>query len=358
MDAKQGSARARASPIPQLSLPSVSSGTVPTICCCILVASAISVVMMASPQGMNAFREQYSGPRKLGTDLREGGGGRDWESVPSDEKAGNCERSTGAAGGSQCDLCTDNWLFVLAAGGRTGSTSALSMFSRVPGFELMGEHNGFLRSQMEALEQLKVARDVWIREGAVPAWKHSDADMNSIYCNIQDLVRRILFGSSYGKPSPAVLGFKEIRYTDMKMMPFLATVFPCARFVFTLRELPLNPDVEQQPWVQYEPFERKAQFVKAVHSIFSNTTALLPVESLTVEHYNNILQGMLGVRGCRFSHILHDNANGKYDADQTEDVIEGECDLSHVDFHLDEGTIQENAALWVEMQLSQQHADA
>jgi hypothetical protein len=47
-----------------------------------------------------------------------------------------------------CDLCATNWLFVIAAGGRTGSTTALSMFNNVPGFEIMGEHGGLLKSQL------------------------------------------------------------------------------------------------------------------------------------------------------------------------------------------------------------------
>jgi len=264
----------------------------------------------------------------------------------------------GAQASSQCDLCADNWLFVLAAGGRTGSTSALSMFSRVPGFELLGEHRGFLTSQYEAVQDLQAAREVWIAEVNTPSWKHSDVDMHSVYCNVQDLVRRVLFGSDYGRPSPTVLGFKEIRYTDVWMLPFLGTVFPCARFVFTLRERPLtNKTLEAAPWVQYEPYEQKAEFVKAVHSIFSNTTALLPVESLTVDTYNNILQGMLGVRGCRFSSIIHDNANGRYKADNTTDVIEGTCNLSQVDFRLDEHTLRRHAALWAALHESGKFRD-
>jgi len=262
-------------------------------------------------------------------------------------------------GGSQCDLCADNWLFVLAAGGRTGSTSALSMFSRVPEFELMGEHRGFLLTQMNAMKELEKAMAFWTTEPeSAPSWKHSDVDMHSVYCNVQDLVRRVLFGSDYGRPSPTVLGFKEIRYTDVWMLPFLGTVFPCARFVFTLRERPLtNKTLEAAPWVQYEPYEQKAEFVKAVHSIFSNTTALLPVESLTVDTYNNILQGMLGVRGCRFSSIIHDNANGRYKADNTTDVIEGTCNLSQVDFRLDEHTLRRHAALWAALHESGKFRD-
>jgi hypothetical protein len=55
------------------------------------------------------------------------------------------ERPTSA---HDCDLCADNWLFILAAGGRTGSTTAMSMFDALPGFEIAGEHFGILVSEM------------------------------------------------------------------------------------------------------------------------------------------------------------------------------------------------------------------
>mmetsp|Transcript_15811 Transcript_15811/g.44241 ORF Transcript_15811/g.44241 Transcript_15811/m.44241 type:complete len:304 (-) Transcript_15811:328-1239(-) len=254
-----------------------------------------------------------------------------------------------------CDLCADNWLLVLAAGGRTGSTSVQSMFSSVPGFEIMGEHGGFLRQHMATVEAIRLARDLWLSDDNSwkPAWKHSDVDMHSVYCSVQDLVRRVLFGSRYGEASPKVMGFKEIRYTNAEMMAFLGTVFPCARIVFPLREQHLNPEVKEEEWVKYVPLEEKAEFVKMIHGKFNGTTtALLPLETRSVEDFNRILHDMVGVRGCRFNRSIHDNAEGGYHADQAGDVVQGQCDLSQVDFRLDEATLQRHATLWAEVQQS------
>jgi hypothetical protein len=45
----------------------------------------------------------------------------------------------------------------------------------------------------------------------------------------------MVLGTRYGIDNPKVLGFKEIRYSDIETMRFLAEVFPCARIVFTYR---------------------------------------------------------------------------------------------------------------------------
>ena len=44
---------------------------------------------------------------------------------------------------------------------------------------------------------------------------------------------------------------------------------------------------------------------------------MLPVEHLSAKVYNDILHGMLGVKNCRFTRVLHDNANGGYDEDKS-----------------------------------------
>jgi hypothetical protein len=82
-----------------------------------------------------------------------------------------------------CDLCATNWLFVLAAGGRTGSTTALSMFNNVPDFELIGEHDGLLKTQKIMAEEM----EKFSHKPQTGAWQHSKIDMQYVYCNIQVL---------------------------------------------------------------------------------------------------------------------------------------------------------------------------
>mmetsp|Transcript_7406 Transcript_7406/g.20922 ORF Transcript_7406/g.20922 Transcript_7406/m.20922 type:complete len:323 (-) Transcript_7406:108-1076(-) len=252
----------------------------------------------------------------------------------------------------RCDLCADNWLFILAAGGRTGSTTSLSMFNSVPSFELSGEHWAALSAKLVEFELLKKA------EGLRFEARHSGhrVDWLAMKCNVQQLTKDIIFGNSYEAlaNNTRVLGFKEIRYTTVRMLRFLSEVFPCARMVFPLR---LNPDAEvhaqefRRPSVPANKIWQEASVVvNEVHERLPDIASLMPVETLSLSHFNHVLHAKLGVRGCSFARIIHDNANGGYAADHgTGPVMSGECDFSHLDFRLTESQIQKNREQWAEM---------
>ena len=246
-------------------------------------------------------------------------------------------------GEGTCDLCRDNWLFILGAGGRTGSTTALTMFSKIPGFVLTGEHWGLLKEALAIVNHLKATA---LTKGA--AWISHAIDYHRVACSMQHLVKNVVLGNDFEALSrnSTVFGFKEIRYTSPEMLKFLFNIFPCARFVFTYREdtevhvkaHEFNEKKLQQVW------DQRRRAVLPTHNAFSNTTGLLGVESLSVDDYNLILNGVLGVKGCRFGHILHENADGGYKHDASSDInlIEGVCDLSAVDFRLSLQQIEAN----------------
>ena len=246
-------------------------------------------------------------------------------------------------GEGKCDLCRDNWLFILAAGGRTGSTTALTMFSSVPGFTLTGEHWGLLNEASAIVSHLKA---VQLQNGV--AWANNGVDMHRVACSMQHLVKNVVLGNDFEALAreSTVIGFKEIRYTSPDMLKFLHKMFPCARFVFPYREnteakvkaLEFNQQALRQQW------EQKRKVVLSTHQAFPNTTGLLGVENLSVHDYNRILNGLLGVKGCRFSHILHENADGGYTQHAQADsgLIEGTCDMSGVNFRLGPQQIEAN----------------
>eukprot|EP00873_Tetraselmis_striata_P029551 jgi/Tetstr1/449815/TSEL_036879.t1 len=258
----------------------------------------------------------------------------------------------GHAPSAECDLCADsNWLFVLAAGGRTGSTTAMSMFDSVPGFEIGGEHGGVLDHEMHFMDQVV---EYSSRPKTATAWKHRPEDLHALRCETQEKMRRLIFGANYRELSARarVVGFKEIRYTTMHQMAFIASVFPCARFVFTYRN---QTDVK----VTSQGFNKKALPLKwsSVGNLYSHLTetfphqmAMLPVEDLTPARYNTILHGLLGVRGCSFTDIVHENAGGGYsytgDGPAEDNLFDGECDLSGVNFALRPETLEHNAVRW------------
>eukprot|EP00873_Tetraselmis_striata_P041200 jgi/Tetstr1/461464/TSEL_006572.t1 len=253
------------------------------------------------------------------------------------------------AGPPLCDLCQDNWLFILAAGGRTGSTTAMNMFDALPGFEIAGEHNGILLNEMHQYHELeRMDADLG------SAWKHRPMDRHALRCALQQKMRAVVLGSGAGlrrgEGGPVVLGFKEIRYTNMPSLHFIAAAFPCARFVFPHRARPLA----EQHWAEgfgpdyAEEWVRAGRIVSRVHETFSNTTALLAVEGLTHEEYNAILADTLGVAGCRFNAVLHDNADHGYTMAREghHKVLTGRCDLSRVDFHLRPEVLTANQRSW------------
>ena len=74
----------------------------------------------------------------------------------------------------------------------------------------------------------------------------------------------------------------------------------------------------------------------------------MPLEELSVHHFNEVLH-KLGVRGCSFSRVIHDNANGGYRADKKGSPITGECDFSQLDFRLSESEIEKNREKWLQV---------
>ena len=168
-------------------------------------------------------------------------------------------------------------------------------------------------------------------------------DPQLLSCNVQDMLESVILGEDYAELSrvTAVLGFKEIRYNNFRMLRFISQVFPCARFVFTIREdwkAPINAkglDPAQFEWV-HNNWRQFGELARRVHEKFPASTALLPLEKVSVEAYNEILHGMAGVRGCNFTKLLHENLEGSanHDPARQQPFLSGDCDLSGVDFQL------------------------
>ncbi|KAA8499863.1 hypothetical protein FVE85_7448 [Porphyridium purpureum] len=237
-----------------------------------------------------------------------------------------------------CDLCADNWLFVLGAEGRTGTTTTMFTLRAVPGIELAGEHNGVLNE----------ARVIYERLVALPrhvsAFSSPELDHDAFACTIQELVKNMIFGKerSEREPLTRILGFKEIRYATRSpdMLLFLLDMFPCARFIFSVRN---NADVINLAEKEFGKHARKRwvygrELVNLTHAAFPERTMIFPVEELTLDLYNRALNSLLKVTGCHFRAIDARNLRGQYSHEAPKQnqrksrLLEGECDLSLVDF--------------------------
>eukprot|EP00192_Tetraselmis_astigmatica_P011190 CAMPEP_0117679990 /NCGR_PEP_ID=MMETSP0804-20121206/18100_1 /TAXON_ID=1074897 /ORGANISM="Tetraselmis astigmatica, Strain CCMP880" /LENGTH=369 /DNA_ID=CAMNT_0005489431 /DNA_START=646 /DNA_END=1755 /DNA_ORIENTATION=- len=259
-------------------------------------------------------------------------------------------RQLGEGERQECDLCAENWLLVISEF-RTGSTTSLAMFNSVPGFEISGEHFGILK------EQEAIARKAWDsqhRPGAAFNGAKHGFDRQHYHCIVQETMRSVILGKDRDRigDRTAVLGFKEIRYTDLRTLRFIASAFPCARFLFTFREdaaAPINAkgfNVEARGDQIRNRWSEWTQLVHMIHNALPSTTWLLPLETSTVETFRGVLRD-LGVRGCQYRYLLHENADGGNQHDDgLTGVMEGECDHSALDFQLSASAVARNEQAW------------
>eukprot|EP00192_Tetraselmis_astigmatica_P021502 CAMPEP_0117667734 /NCGR_PEP_ID=MMETSP0804-20121206/11142_1 /TAXON_ID=1074897 /ORGANISM="Tetraselmis astigmatica, Strain CCMP880" /LENGTH=273 /DNA_ID=CAMNT_0005475515 /DNA_START=289 /DNA_END=1107 /DNA_ORIENTATION=- len=230
-----------------------------------------------------------------------------------------------------CDLCADNWLIILAAGRGTASTTARNMFNNIPGFEISGEHSGILRAEAHILEMANKAQNM-----VGVAWDNHLFDYHALLCNVQQFAKIGIFGKEYNALShnATVLGFKEIHYTNFHILRFIGHAFPCARFVFTDWHEDIHPDGAPVSYMLHR-----------AATLFQSTASLLPRDSISVGKYNIVLSG-LGVQGCSFRRLLHSSMAGSRSTSNASTLLEGTCDLSQVDFRLDETQLASNMELW------------
>ena len=95
-----------------------------------------------------------------------------------------------------CDLCSDRWMFVLSAGGRTGSTSLLEALNSVPGVHLSGENHAALAGATDLLQRHRasqaMAESILRRNGSVAAMEPAnDVNEHGLLCWLQQWFRQL-----------------------------------------------------------------------------------------------------------------------------------------------------------------------
>ena len=123
-----------------------------------------------------------------------------------------------AASHGACDLCRDRWLFVVATG-RSGSTTMMEMLTSIPGVYIAGE-NGDLAGSLFRIHQ------------SLGAMMRTNSAKNEEKCMLQFLAKQVI--GSINK-DVRIIGWKEIRYNNVKVLRFMRRVFPCAQFVVNVR---------------------------------------------------------------------------------------------------------------------------
>lgn len=127
-----------------------------------------------------------------------------------------------------CSLCSgaQEWVLI-AATGRSGSTTTLNMLQRIPGFRLAGENGGV----MPKLQELYVEA-INDRRARVGAWSHGPLSQERILWSVQDFVKSIIGDSKDARTQR--IGFKDISW-GRDSFDFSLELVPCAQFVIQTR---------------------------------------------------------------------------------------------------------------------------
>ena len=251
-----------------------------------------------------------------------------------------------------CDLCSEQWLFVLGTG-RSGSTTIMSMLNLVPGrcywylssffcdscgisvslyiyriyntgIFLSGENSGAV-NELLALWKAHLLQERHSYDPPGP-WSHPQVNSHGLLCTMQLYVKQIL--GDYDLSDTKVLGFKEIRHHQKEQLHFFRQLFPCAKYIVNYRH-----DVAKQAgsgMYQYTSSDGMAKSLQdATYNLLNwtttmprSTTYLMPLEQFSVSLFNQMLR-WLGVHHCAYVDIHHSNnpAHGTYSQDQRKNIL-------------------------------------
>jgi len=207
-----------------------------------------------------------------------------------------------------CDLCEQNWVFVVATG-RSGSTTVMEMLNEIPGFRIGGENNG-AASHMYDLFQTYI--DQIAKNGGAEAWYTPEVKQKDLLCALQQFARALV--GRYPDDTK-VLGWKEIRWKSKQELDFMRLLFPCAKFVINIRK----DTAAEANSAFMKNGATTAAALDATNKKFTDwaaqqaesTTFEVPLEQFSVGRFNKLL-GWLDITGCTYTSVLHANANNGY----------------------------------------------
>jgi hypothetical protein len=212
------------------------------------------------------------------------------------------------------DLCRRPFLFIMASG-RSGSTSLMAMINSLPGFDISGEND----DELSALRAVYESRSRRSCQYAAQMGKENRAcssrNRRELLAVQSWLWEANLHGGNMSRPSPNVVGFKEIIWTD-KSARFLQEVAPCSRFVLNMRRnltaQAASGFFREHPDALARVEEQKSLVLAAYRTIPRERVFRLDLEDFSVSKFN-ALAAWLGVP-CKFQTLAHANRDGTYDA--------------------------------------------
>lgn len=204
------------------------------------------------------------------------------------------------------DPCDGEFLFIISCFGRSGSTTILSMLNAAAEISLSGEKGAALCTHWQGVSQAHVSSS---QTDQVAAWLDTKSHLQSAFAHAMcTWVRSFEPRAVTSAPPVKIRGFKEIRDC---WLPLLRRAFPNAKFVLNYRM-----DIEAQA---HSGFLRKnaappdfvGQLAKNRELLRGADVFELPLENFTVPTFNRLLR-WVGIEGCTYRYVLHDNANNGY----------------------------------------------
>eukprot|EP00928_Gymnodinium_smaydae_P052779 TRINITY_DN36944_c0_g1_i1.p1 TRINITY_DN36944_c0_g1~~TRINITY_DN36944_c0_g1_i1.p1 ORF type:complete len:364 (-),score=46.68 TRINITY_DN36944_c0_g1_i1:182-1216(-) len=241
----------------------------------------------------------------------------------------------GRTNDSVCDLCEQNWVFILGSG-RSGSTSVLSMLNSLPDAYVIGETHGALSHLLDFYlgvfryrgfyprpEKDVASQDYLDPPDEVTAYSHALRSQRQTLCAIQAVAKSLMGYVDLSKYK--LLGFKEIMYHSPEMLNFLTHVFPCAKFLVNVRS-DMAAQAESTFWKRNQMSQLKS-ITRSLRQFQAEDPAsryLLELEHFSVEYFNKMLT-WLGISGCTFTQVAQANSNGSKYTSAAPAPVKGAC---------------------------------
>lgn len=239
--------------------------------------------------------------------------------------------------GAECNLCKDNWLFVLGTG-RSGSTSVLTMLNAIPDVYIAGEPKLTMPMMMSMYNERPKEWSADKGDREIKARWHKPTMYHELLCDLQRYIKHAIGQSEAA--TEKIIGFKDIHAVDESHLWFYKRLFPCARFIVNWRD-GIEEDVALQNKALKTVLEAKHMTSSDVrHEIVKkqqwaaknpDITATLPLHNFTVGNFNRILR-WLNVEGCEYTAVAHANNNagaGPFSADSSSQhkLMSGSCHI-------------------------------
>ena len=246
-----------------------------------------------------------------------------------------------------CDLCAEQWVFVLATG-RSGSTSIVEALNSLPGVSLANELQASLDASATLLERyFETLQRISVTPNATGTAMESSVVPHELLCSLQGWYRSLI-GVATGQKSvmgpsarQATLGLKEL-----VTLRSHSTFFDHENRLPPARHLPVDADAPEEPlWLQL--LDEVFPCARIVLNVRRNTTAqarsAFHRQQGTAPHELDVLNAQVGrwhaARGgrrsfrldleefsplrfhelakwlgheCSFAEMPHSNANSEY----------------------------------------------